>query len=143
MLAKMTIDFDDLDCLIETHVFGQTTVGKPYLFEGIRYVKRCIDGEEHHMPLRSYSQNIADAWGLVCDFKLWYAYSKKKLNRQHMEWSMANDLSEGEVVSFILIVQDGFERKIYAAEGTTLERAICFAVLRAKGVEVQDDIMEG
>lgn len=142
-MAKVVMDYDELDCLVETHIHDRTTIGNPYLYEGERYVVIRINEIEHHVPLKFYSKSIAEAWKLVSDFKLWYSYSKEESRKNRMEWTTGNDLSHGEIVSFILIVQDGFERKIYAAEGVTLERAICLAVLRAKGVVVQDDILEG
>jgi hypothetical protein len=142
MLAKAIMETDQIDCLIEHHIKGIEVKGVPYELDGIRYACRMIDGQEHHMPLLPYSKVIGHAWELVSSFKFWYAYTKLEPRRQRMEWSMANDLTDGELCSFILIVHDGIQRNVHAADGITLERAICLAVLRAKGIEVEDDLMD-
>jgi hypothetical protein len=49
-------------------------------------------------------ENMNDAWGIVMKFGLWHSF-KQNYNRS-MEVSMGNDLSDGEVVTFCLLVSD-------------------------------------
>lgn len=82
-------------------------------------------------------EDLNDAWQIVMKFGLWYSY-KKKFNRQ-MEVSMGNDLSEGEVVTFVFCVRDGLQNHLYSGEAITLQEAICLASLKAVGIEVEEE----
>lgn len=82
-------------------------------------------------------EDMNDAWQIVQKFGLWYSF-KKNFNRS-MEVSMGNDLSEGQVVTFVLIVRDGIQLHHYSSEAFTLQEAICMASVKAVGIEIEED----
>lgn len=82
-------------------------------------------------------EDLNDAWQIVMKFGLWYSF--KKTFNNSMQVSMGNDLSEGEVVTFCLLVSDGIKRFNYSAEAVTLQEAICLASLNAVGIEVEEE----
>lgn len=142
-MAKAIMSYDKVDALIEEYIYGEKTFGEPFMFEGTRYVNKDVELNKRVTPLKAYSKDCNLAWSLVSNFKLWYAFNRKDSAKNHMDWSFANDLSSGEIVTFVFIIDDGFHRRIVSAEGITLERAICLAVLKAKDVPcIEDDIIE-
>jgi Phage ABA sandwich domain len=82
-------------------------------------------------------EDLNDAWQIVQKFGLWYSF-KKNFNRS-MEVSMGNDLSEGQVVTFVLIVRDGIQLHHYSSEALTLQEAICLASLKAVGIDIEEE----
>lgn len=140
-MAVEVLSSQQLDKLIEIHIFGKEIKGEPFLFEGKEYAEQLINGTIHHSPLTPYSRDLNEAWKIVNHFGLWFGF-KSKMQYKTMEVSMGNDLSEGEVVTFVFIVRDGIQSLTFSAEGTTLGRAICLSALRAKGIDVPDDQCE-
>lgn len=119
-MSKEIMSSQEIDKLIDIHIFGNQ-----------------VENE----LVNPYSTDLNEAWKIVTHFGLWFGF-QSKMQFKTMEVSMGNDLSEGEVVTFLFIVQDGIKRQTFGAEGTTLCRAICLSALRAKGVEVEDDVCE-
>jgi hypothetical protein len=140
-MAKELMSALQLEKLIDVHVFGKSVEGEPFLFEGQDYLGYIIDGNLHHLPMTPYSRDLNEAWKIVNQFGLWFGF-QSKTQYKSMEVSMGNDLSDGQVVTFLLIVRDGIKQHTFSGEGSTLGRAICLSALREKGVEVQDDICE-